>query len=100
MFSQDPSPKRAPPQGTVSKDKYTKITVDEEAKTITIPFFDDQANRGTYWAYKWTYDEENGWWNLESKQVTSTANYSTITIPYSKIKIEKVNPAGDEWGNN
>ena len=24
MFSQDPSPKRAPPQGTVSKDKYTK----------------------------------------------------------------------------
>ena len=87
-------------EGQNWNDRYTKITVDEEAKTITIPFFDDQANRGTYWAYKWTYDEENGWWNLESKQVTSTANYSTITIPYSKIKIEKVNPAGDEWGNN
>ena len=87
-------------EGQNLNDRYTKITVDEEAKTITIPFFDDQANRGTYWAYKWTYDEENGWWNLESKQVTSTANYSTITIPYSKIKIEKVNPAGDEWGNN
>ncbi|MCI7579397.1 MAG: hypothetical protein MST01_04030 [Prevotella sp.] len=85
-------------EGEKWNDKYTKITVDEEAKTITIPFFDDTASRGEYWAYKWVYNE--GWWNVESKPVTSTANYSTITIPYSKIKIEKVNPAGDEWGTN
>ena len=87
-------------EGQNSNDRYTKITVDEEAKTITIPFFDDMSGRGEYWAYKLVYNEEYGWWNLESKLVTSTANYSTITIPYSKIKIEKVNPAGDEWGNN
>ena len=85
-------------EGQYWNDKYTKIIVDEEAKTITIPFFDDTSSRGSYWAYKWVYNEEYGWWDYERKEVTSTANYSTITIPYSKIKIEKVNPAGDEWG--
>ena len=87
-------------EGQYWNDKYTKITVDEEAKTITIPFFDDTASRGDYTAWKISWNEEYGYWYWESKEVTTTANYSTITIPYSKIKIEKVNPAGDEWGNN
>ena len=87
-------------EGQYWNDKYTKITVDEEAKTITIPFFDDTASRGDYTAWKLSWNEEYGSWYWERKEVTTTANYSTITIPYSKIKIEKVNPAGDEWGNN
>ena len=74
------------------------ITVDEDAKTITIPYYDDTTQKNV-WAAKATWNEATQWYDWEYKTVENR-NYSTITIPYSKIKIEKVNVLEDGWMNS
>ena len=84
-----------PDDGDTWTDSKVGITVDEDAKTITIPYFDDTTQK---YAYKFIWDEVNQYWQQVSTVVNK--NYSTITIPYSKIKIEKVNVLEDGWSIN
>ena len=74
------------------------ITVDEDAKTITIPFYDDTTSKYFY-EYKYVWDEVYNYWKLIGQPV-EYRNYSTITIPYSKVKVEKVNLLDEGWMYN
>lgn len=85
------------PDGTWDHSRVA-ITVDEDAKTITIPLYDDTTQKN-YWEHKAEWDEEINGWNW-SEQLVENRNYSTITIPYSKVKVEKVNTLDEGWMYN